>query len=127
MLVDVLEGNDFKPAIVDDRENKFTKCLVAIDQDYLIGKRKTFLEIQESTPTEVEHPSPCKKRKLDLIDRNECELFDRNFSNDSHLLISHAVLITPEDNPQSKQEEQFEADCQEQPTEKKLLMKHHKL
>ena len=79
MLVDVLEGNDYEPVIVDDRENtEFTKCLVAMDHDYLIGKRKTFLEIQESTPTEVEHPSPCKKRKLDLIDRNECEPFDRN-------------------------------------------------
>ena len=118
MLVDVLEGNDYKPVIVEDLENKFTKCLVAMDHDYLTGKRKTCLEIQASTLTEVEHPSPCKKRKLDLIDGNECEPLDSNFSNDSHLLISHSVLITPEDNPHGNQEKQFEADCQEQPTRK---------
>ena len=88
-----------------------------MDHDNLTGKRKP-CEIQASTPTEVEHPSPCKKRKLDLIDGNECEPFDSNFSNDSHLLISHSVLITPEDNPQGNQEKQFEADCQEQPTAK---------
>ena len=66
----------------------------------------------------MEHPSPCTKQKLDLIDGNECEPFDRNFSNDSHLLISHSVLITPEDYPQGNQDKQFEADCQEQPTAK---------
>ena len=66
----------------------------------------------------MEHPSPCKKRKFDLIDGNECEPFDSNFSNDSHLLISHSVLITPEDSPKGKQGKQFEADCQEEPTEK---------
>ena len=120
MLVDVLEGNDYEPVIVEDLdlENEFTKCLVALDHDYLTGKQKTCLEIQASTPTEVEHPSPCKIRKLDLIDGNECEPFDSNFSNDSHLLISHSVLITPEDNPQGNQEKQFEADCQEQRTAK---------
>ena len=118
MFVDVLEGNDYKPVIVEDRENKFTKCLVAMDHDYLTGKRKTCLEIQASTPTEVQYPSPCKKRKLDLIEGNECEPLDSNFSNDSHLLISHSVLITPEDNPHGNQEKQFEADCQEQPTTK---------
>ena len=53
MFVDVLEGNDYKPVIVEDRENKFTKCLVAMDHDYLTGKQKTCLEIQASTPTEV--------------------------------------------------------------------------
>ena len=95
MLVDVLEGNSYEPVIVEDLENKFTKCSVAMDHDYLNGKRKTCLEIQASKPTEVEHPSPCKKRKFDLIDGNECEPFDSNFSNDSHLLISHSVLITP--------------------------------
>ena len=121
-LVDVLEGNDYEPVIVEDLENKFTKCLVAMDHDYLTGKRKTCPEIQASTPTEVQHPSPCKKRKLDLIDWNECEPLDSNFSNHSHLLISHSVLITPEDNPHGNQEKQFEADSQEQ-----LLMKHHKL
>ena len=89
MLVDVLGGNDYEPVIVED------------------------LEI-----TKVEHASPCKKRKLDLIDGNECEPFDSNFSNDSHLLISHSVLITPEDNPQGNQEKQLKADCQEQPTAK---------
>ena len=67
----------------------------------------------------MEHPSPCKKQKLDLIDGNEYEPFDSNFSNDSHLLISHSVLITPEDNPNGNQEKQFEADCQEETTEKK--------
>ena len=65
--------------------------------------------------------------KYNFSDGNECEPFDSNFSNDSHLLISHSVLITPEDNPKGNQEKQFEADCQEEPTEKKLLMKHHKL
>ena len=84
------------------------------------------LEIKASTPMEVEHPSPCKKRKLDLIDENECENLDRNFSNDSHLLISLSVLLTPEDNPQGNQEKQFEADFQEQ-SQQKLLMKHHRL
>ena len=73
MLVDVLEGNDYEPVIVED------------------------LEI-----TKVEHASPCKKRKLDLIDRNECELFDSKFSNDSHRLISPSVLITLEKNPQGQ-------------------------
>ena len=68
MLVDVLERNDYEPVIVEDLENKFTKCLIAMDHDYLNGKGKTCLEIQASTPTKVEHPSPCKKRKLDLID-----------------------------------------------------------
>ena len=91
MLVDVLEGNDYEPVIVEDLANKFTKWLVAMDHNYLKGKRKTCLEIQASTPTEEEHASPCKKRKLDLIDGNECELFDTNFSNDSHLPISHSV------------------------------------
>ena len=118
MLVDILERNDYEPVIVADLENKFTKCLVAMDHDYLTGKQKTCLEIQASTPTEVEHPSPCKKRKLDLIDGNACEPFDSNFSNDSHLLISHSDLITLEDNPQGNQEKQLEADCQEQPTAK---------
>ena len=37
MLVDVLEGNDYEPVIVEDLENKFTKCLVAMDHDYLSG------------------------------------------------------------------------------------------
>ncbi|XP_044179011.1 uncharacterized protein LOC114971244 [Acropora millepora] len=118
MLVDVLQGNNYEPVIVEDLENKFTKCLVAMDHDYLTGKRKTCLEIQASTPTEVQYPSPCKKRKLDLIEGNECEPLDSNFSNDSHLLISHSVLITREDNPHGNQEKQFEADCQEQPTTK---------
>ena len=65
--------------------------------------------------------------KYNFSDGNEFEPFDSNFSNDLHLLISHSVLITPEDNPKGNQEKQFEADCQEEPTEKKLLMKHHKL
>ena len=91
-----------------------------MDHDYLTGKRKTCLEIQASTPTEMEHPSPCKERKLDLIDGNECEPFDSNFSNISHLLISHSVLITRKDNPQGNQEKQFEADCQEQATAKTI-------
>ena len=116
MLVDVLEGNDYEPVIVEDLEHKFTKCLVAMDHDYLKEKQKTYLEIKTSTPTEVEHLSPCKKQKLDLIDGNECEPFDSNFSNDSHILISHSVLITPEGNPQGNQEIQLEADCQEEPT-----------
>ena len=38
MLVDVLEGNDYEPVIVEDLENKFTKCLVSMDHDYLNGK-----------------------------------------------------------------------------------------
>ena len=122
MLVDVRDGNDYQPVIVEDLENKFTKCLVAMDHDYLTGKRKTCLEIQASTPTEVEHRSPCKTRKLDLIDGNECERFDSSFTNDSHPLISHSVLITPEDNPQGNQEKQFEGDCQEQPTAKIIII-----
>ena len=81
MLVDVLEGDDYETVIVEDLENRFTKCLVVIDHHYLKWKRKTSWEIQASTPTEVEHPSPCKKQKLDLIDGNECEPFGRNFSN----------------------------------------------
>ena len=87
-----------------------------MDHDYLKEKQKTYLEIKTSTPTEVEHLSPSKKQKLDLIDGNECEPFDSNFSNDSHILISHSVLITPEGNPQGNQEIQREADCQEEPT-----------
>ena len=38
MLVDVLEGNDYEPVIVEGLENKFTKCLVSMDHDYLNGK-----------------------------------------------------------------------------------------
>ena len=57
--------------------------------------------------------------KYNFSDGNECEPFDSNFSNDSHLLISHSVLITPEDNPKGNQEKQFEEHCQEEPTEKK--------
>ena len=87
VLVDVFEGDDYEPVIVEDLENKFTKYLVAMDHDYLTGKQKTCLEIQASTPTEGVYPSPCKKRKLDLIDRNECEPLGSNFSNDSHLLF----------------------------------------
>ena len=37
MLVNVLEGNDYEPVIVEDLENKFTKCVVAMDHDYLNG------------------------------------------------------------------------------------------
>ena len=40
MLVDVLVGNDYEPVIVEDLENKFTKCLVAMDHDYLKGSKK---------------------------------------------------------------------------------------
>ena len=56
--------------------------------------------------------------KYNFSDGNECEPFDSNFSNDSHLLISHSVFITPGDNPKGNQEKQFEADCQEEPTKK---------
>ena len=40
MLVDVLEGNDYEPVIVEDLEHKFTKCSVAMDHDYLKEKQK---------------------------------------------------------------------------------------
>ena len=126
MLVDVLEGNDYKPVIVEDLENKYTKCLVAMDHDYLTGKRKPCLETQASTPTEVEHPSPCKKRKLDLIDGNECEPFDSNFSNDSHLLISHSVLITQRTTHRVTKKSNLKQIARNS-LQQKLLMKHHKL
>ena len=100
MVIDLLEGNDYKPVIVKKLENKMTLCQVAIDHNYLQGKRKTWPEV----PPEVDHSSPCKKQKLIIsIHGNECEPFDSNFLNDSHLLISHSVLIAPEDNPNGDQ------------------------
>lgn len=45
MLVDVFEGNDYEFVIVEDFENKYIKCLVVMDYDYLIGKWKFCFEI----------------------------------------------------------------------------------
>ena len=39
MKVDLLELNDYKP-VMEDLENKFTKCLVAMDHDHLKGNKK---------------------------------------------------------------------------------------
>ena len=40
LVVDVLEGNDYKPVIVEDVENKFTKCFAAMDHDYMVASEK---------------------------------------------------------------------------------------
>lgn len=120
MILDVLEGNDYKPVFVKDIETEVAKSQVLMDHDYLYGnlqgKQKTEPEVNAMMSPEVNLFPPCKKEKLYSIHGNECEPFDCNyFSNNSHL-ISQSVLIAPEDDIQGDKELQFASDYQEQPT-----------
>ena len=60
--------------------------------------------------------------KYNFSDGNECEPFDSNFSNDSHLLISHSQRTTQRVTKKNNLKQIVRKSLQ-----KKLLMKLHKL
>lgn len=110
MILDLLEGNDYKPVIVKDVEIKTARCHVYTDHDYLQGKLKIEHGVEASEPSEVDHPLTFKKQNIYAIHDNECEPFDSNYSSNSHLIISHSVLIASENSEQCDPESQFAAD-----------------
>ena len=102
MICDLLEGNDYKPVIANEIEHGIAKCHMLMDHDH-----------HETMSPEVNHCSSCTRQKLYSILGNECKPFDNNFCV-SHV-ISHSVLIAPENNSSSDQISHFAADYQEKP------------
>lgn len=92
VIINLLQGNDWKPVTVKKIEDNFAEHAVNVDHDYVPGKHEGYATQMEEEPSECELKQLFIQDSISCSEGNECELLDINFS--SYIAISHSVIIS---------------------------------